>query len=502
MSQAALYACLYVKEFPAQALLRLRPDLHRKPCVVMQGEPPMQQVCSLNTKARLLGMSRGMTRVEVETFAEPIVLPRSHAAETATKAVLLECAGAFSPRVEDCSEANALLFGIDIAGTRTLFGPAEMLARHLLRRARALGISATVTVSRNFHAAVCLAKGLTARTPSQVIAEGHEAEALSGLRLFVLDLSEKQAETFELWGIRTLGMLAALPEDELIARLGQESQRLLQLARGELPHLLQPVEPVFSLEERMELDAPLEVLDSLLFGVAVMLDQLILRARARILALASVTIVLSLDGGGTHTRTVRPALPAADKQLWLKLIHLELEAHPPSAAILAVALQAEPGTISKVQLGLFSPQMPQAERLDVTLARIRALVGEECVGRAVLEDTYAPEAFRMQPFIVPSTDATASYARSRSALRQLRPPQAVAVTLQHGRPAHFFFREKKYAVDHAYGPWAASGEWWTPGLWAFEQWDVIAHAPDGAMLCCCMTRDVLQRRWELAAFYD
>lgn len=28
-----LYACLYVKEFPAQALLRLRPELNEKPCV-------------------------------------------------------------------------------------------------------------------------------------------------------------------------------------------------------------------------------------------------------------------------------------------------------------------------------------------------------------------------------------------------------------------------------------------------------------------------------------
>ena len=53
---AELYACLYAKEFPAQALLRLRPELHNQPCVVMEGEPPLQQVCSLNTKARLLGM--------------------------------------------------------------------------------------------------------------------------------------------------------------------------------------------------------------------------------------------------------------------------------------------------------------------------------------------------------------------------------------------------------------------------------------------------------------
>jgi DNA polymerase III alpha subunit len=227
-----LYACLFVKEFPAQALLRLRPDLHSRPCVVMEGEAPAQSVCSLNTKARLLGMERGMTSVEVDTFPEPVVLPRSARSEMATKAILLECAGAFSPRVEDRSETNAFLCGIGIAGTKSLFGPPDTLARSLLERVRALGISASVTISGNLQAAVSLAKGLAPRVPVQVIMAGGEAAALSSLPLSVLDLNEKQSETFELWGIRTLGMLAMLPEAELVARMGQECRRLRQLALG------------------------------------------------------------------------------------------------------------------------------------------------------------------------------------------------------------------------------------------------------------------------------
>ena len=43
---AELYACLHAREFPMQAMLRLRPELHNKPCVVIAGEPPLQQVCS------------------------------------------------------------------------------------------------------------------------------------------------------------------------------------------------------------------------------------------------------------------------------------------------------------------------------------------------------------------------------------------------------------------------------------------------------------------------
>ncbi len=473
---AELYACLYAREFPAQALLRLRPELHSK---------------------------HGMTRVEVDTFPALVLLSRSHKEEMAVKAILLECAGAFSPRVEDRSEDTAFLCIIDIAGTKSLFGPPEMLVRNLLERVRSLGISARVTVSSNFHAAVCLARGLSPSTPFKVIAPGDEAAALASLPLTVLDLTETQAETFALWGIHTLGMLAALPEKELIARMGQESKRLQQLARGELPHLFQPVEAAFLLEEKMELDSPVELLDSLLFVVGVMLDQLILRAKARIFALASVTIVLTLDGGGTHIRTVRPALPTTDKQLWIKLLHLDLEAHPPQASILALTLTAEPGSTSKVQLGLFSPQLPEAARLDVTLARIRAIVGEDCVGRAVLQDTHASEGFRMEPFTVPSGDSAAVVtSQPRAPMRRLRPPETTSVTLQNHRPAMFFFREHRYAVERAYGPWLTGGDWWNQTLWGLEQWDLVARAHDGSMICCCMTRDLMQNLWQMAALYD
>jgi protein ImuB len=331
---------------------------------------------------------------------------------------------------------------------------------------------------------------------------GEEAKALSPLPLSVLDLTEMQTETFAMWGIHTLGMLAALPEKELVARMGQEGQRLRLLACGQLPHLFQPVEPPFVLEERIELDSPVELLDSLLFVIGVMLDQLILRAKARILALATVTITLSLDGGGSHTRTVRPALPTTDKHLWIKLLHLDLEAYPPAAPILGVALHAESGSTSKVQLGLFSPQLPEAARLDVTLARIRAIVGEGNVGRVVLEDAHAPESFRIEPFTVSSGDSPVDVSVPRASLRQLRPPESTSVILENSQPVRFFFRSERYTVEHAYGPWLAGGEWWKQTLWGMEQWDLIARTQDGSVLYCCMMRDMMRNEWHLAGLYD
>ena len=100
---AELYACIYAKEFPAQAALRLRPELRDKPCVVMEGEPPLQYVCSRNAKAHRLGVAHGMTKVEIDTFPSMTVFSRSRKEEATAKAAMLECAGTFSPSVEDRS---------------------------------------------------------------------------------------------------------------------------------------------------------------------------------------------------------------------------------------------------------------------------------------------------------------------------------------------------------------------------------------------------------------
>jgi len=501
---AEFYACIRVEEFPAQALLRLRPELHDRACVVMEGLAPLEQVCAMTERARELGAEYGMTRVEVETLPHLAVLARSPSEDAATRAVLLECAGSFSPRVEECSEDCVFRCVLDIAGMEKLFGPSERLARSLLDRIGGLGIAASIAASRNFHAAVVLAADLMPDRPVCVIPAGQECEALAPLSLSVLGLAGDQADTFALWGISNLGMLAALPEKELIARMGQDGQRLRQLARGEKPHLFRPIEPAFVLAERMELDGPVELLDSLLFIISAMLDQLIVRAQARILALAAVTISLTLDGGGTYARTVRPALPSNDKRLWIKLLHLDLEAHPPDAAIVGVALTAEPGTTGKVQLGLFSPELPEPSRLDVTLARMRALVGDGNCGRAVLDDTHSADAFHMEAFALPSNarheDAPPSSARL--AMRRLRPPVPTSVALDHEKPAWFAFRDRRYTVERAYGPWASSGEWWNQALWSMEEWDLVARAQDGSLLCCCVTRDPARNLWKVAGLYD
>ena len=516
-----LYFCLRVPEFAAQAMLRLRPAERTMPFAVVDGLPPLEEVCAANFRARRMGVKRGLSRAELDSFPGLHVLRRSPGEERSACEVLHELAACFTPRFQNMTQndrsANSadtdrdgtLLLALDMTGTERVFGHPEMAARKLLQAARTLGFQSRLGASANLHAAVCMAR--SSPKPIAILQHGTEETLLSRLPLDALSPGETEAETLALWGIRTVGELAALPEIAVVARLGEAGRALHQLARGQRAHLLVPEEPAFPLAERVEFDAPVDHLDSLLFVLGPMLRQLLVRASLRALALASITLALGLEGAPEHSRTVKPALPLFDHALLLKLVQLDLQSHPPCAGILAVSLSAEPGPRAEIQTGLFMPQTPEPARLEVTLARLSALVGEDHVGRARLLDTHAPESFRMERFSVTdaprssSSQTTEPVPRNGIALRRLRPRVSITSQRNGDVPKSFYLCGVRYFVRRAHGPWRRSGQWWTPEVWSREEWDVEAEADtnaDDSALLCLFTHDLLRREWLIEGLYD
>jgi|SRR6187402_113657 len=500
--KSPLYVCVHVPEFSAQALLRLRPGLAASPVAVLAGEPPLEEVCSVNTLAAKLGVSQGMTRAELDGFEGLSVLRRSVVEERIARTVLLEAAGAFTPRIEvQDATASAFVMVLDMTGTTRISGPVEQAVGKIALSLKALHFFVQLAASANLHASVCMAPA--ARKGPIVLPVGRERERLSQLPLVALNLTSHQADVLSLWGLHTLGELASLPEVEIVVRLGQEGKRLWLLSRGESPHLMVPEEPILTLEEFLAFDTPVEILDSLLFVFGAMIDQLLTRAQNHCFALASITVKLGLEGGSEHERTVKPALPVLQREVLLKLLHLDLQVHPPTAGVVSVFMHAEPGDRSKVQLGLFAPQLPEPLRLDVTLARIAKLVGEERVGRARLLDAHRPDSFVMERFVVPNaTTEKITATKHAVALRRYRPPLILMVQHEGKRLAAFVLHGKRYAVQEAYGPWRKSGEWWSSEVWSHEEWDVRAVANAEEMLLCLLTHDLLRQQWQLEALYD
>jgi protein ImuB len=170
-----LFAAIYVADFPVEALVRAEPMLREQAVAVLHGTPPLLTVIASNEKARLAGIESGMTKVQAEATRELKLRLRSSDQEAAAHAALLDCACAFSPRVEDTAPDTLIA---DIAGLERLFGPPAQLARELARRASDLGLQANVAVAANPDAAMHAARGFNGVT---LIESGHERDRLGTL---------------------------------------------------------------------------------------------------------------------------------------------------------------------------------------------------------------------------------------------------------------------------------------------------------------------------------
>jgi protein ImuB len=558
------FACIFVPDFPVEAVLRAEPELRSQAVAVLEGKPPLQKVIGVNEKARAAGIEPGMTKIQIEACTELVLRARSSLQETTAHAALLDCAQSFSPRIEDTSPDTVLL---DLSGLESLFGSLPKIARDIARRTSDLGLEANVATAFNPDTARFAARGFSGVT---VIPEGKEAERLGNLPLDILfpelafpDSSEQATnflETFDLWGVRNLRALCALPEIALSERLGQQGVRLQRLARGATSRTLVPVEPPLVFEEAMELEYPLVLLEPLAFLLARMLDQICARLASRALAAQELRLQLRLESGyqlaeeltenisrageepsapvqtpramsadiprtSQFTRTLRLPVPMLDAKVFLKLLQLDLKAHPPGAPIRKVTLSAEPAQPRTLQGGLFLPPTPEPEKLELTLARIAGMVGEERVGSLHLLDSHRPEAFRMQHFAprAPKGQKKESDSAATSipvtALRMFRPPLRVTVTLREGKPVHIVCPKRKDVHGEILwiaGPWRSSGDWWEQDGWARDEWDIalqsfvvsrqssVASQNLGrpSMTLYRLVHDLLEGGWFVEGMYD
>src|SRR5580704_356209 len=145
------FACIFVPDFPVEALLRAEPELRSQSLAVLEGKAPLQNLFAVNENARRAGVSPGMTKLQLEACSGLVLRARSLPQEAAAHAALLDCAQSFSPRVE---AAGCDTIVLDLAGVEPLFGPLPKIARALVYRASVLGLETSVAVAGNPDTAV------------------------------------------------------------------------------------------------------------------------------------------------------------------------------------------------------------------------------------------------------------------------------------------------------------------------------------------------------------
>jgi protein ImuB len=217
---------------------------------------------------------------------------------------------------------------------------------------------------------------------------------------------------------------------------------------------------------------------------------------------------------------------------------LDLESHPPAAAIDRVTVVIDPTPGRVMQHTLFTRVLPTPEQLSTLLARLVALMGQDRVGAPATVDSYRPGAFDMKPFATDRDDrrgalgappgeqgkATDSLRPLVSVLRRCRQPVPARVAVEEGRPVRITTDRRGFAggsVVSRAGPWRTSGHWWAgkalrrldrregngPSLsgvglhrhhWNRDEWDVALT--DGAVYR--IFRDCDDGGWFIDAIVD
>ena len=335
--------------------------------------------------------------------------------------VLIDVAREFSPRIEIDAQPARTAAGdrppstsqvrqvvLDLGGLTRLFGDARAMGEALRQAAADHGLRVQVAIAGTRTAARLLVRAASGSVT--VIDPGTEAAAVARLpiqRLAVLApagaplhasfRSQSHASShgavlaaFRRWGLRTLGDVAALPAAAVAARLGQEGVQWQRLARGEDLQPLLPVVPEEPFEQALDLEWSIEGLEPLSFVLERLLEPLEAQLDRRGRGAAVLHVRLHLVTKAVHERSLQLPAPMRDARTLRTLALLDLESHPPTAAIDRVVVAIEPTPARVLQFSLLSRPLPSPAQISTLMARLGALMGEGRCGSPTAVDTWQP----------------------------------------------------------------------------------------------------------------
>lgn len=431
----------------------------------------------------------------------------------------LELAYSFSPLIEETSENTVVL---DVTGSTWRFGSEQIMADAIADCAAALGLRIHIAIANDPDTAIHLARF---RIGAQCVPLGAEHKYLAILPLRIIDASlagvenniaAEILETLSLWGLKTFGDFASLPEEGVAARLGQDGIKLQRLAKG-INHrhiIARKIEPEF--EYPIELEHHIREIEPLSFVLSRQLHQLCASLEAAALATNEIRLRLRLDRKNgkkeEQVRAINLPCPLRDPKTLLKLLLLNIETNKPDAPISALSVGCTPLKPRAGQGGLFQPLAPEPVKLELTLARIRNLVGAGNLGAVELLNTHRPDAFAMKPFALSSNSRQSKKrigterATPLLGFRRFRPPLLAEVETVEGRPTQVTVRgtAKKLngTVVKLAGPWRTTGDWWRHDQWARDEWDVLLRKSANQEPLYRIFRELKSGKWYVEGVYD
>lgn len=411
-------------------------------------------------------------------------------------------------------------------GPSRYFGGDDALAAHV----RGLVPFASVGIADGLFAATLAARGAV------VVAPGETPAFLAPLPVTTLDRPEL-ADLLRRLGIRTLGDLAALPPEAVLARFGADGLSAHRLARGlaERPPIGRVPPP--DLAVSLELDPPAERVDEAAFAARALAAQLHDELAARGLACSRVLVEVETEHGERRARVWRhegalSAAALAERVRW------QLDAWVAHGSTTATTGTTGGLTLVRLspeevhaddgrQLGFWGGDRALDERAARALVRVQGLLGLDAVVTAVVTGGRDPaDQVRLVPWGDPRDERGARGARQDDGPWPGRvPPPSPALVHHHdeldgltaevvdddGQPVAVTGRgvataePARLSVDGGAwhdiagwaGPWPVDERWWHPPAHRRRaRWQVVTTDGRAHLLA------VHGGRWLVEATYD
>ena len=203
-------------------------------------------------------------------------------------------------------------------------------------------------------------------------------------------------------GLPTLGDVAALPADAVLARFGADGRRIHDLARGIDPGPPVLVTPPPDLVERIELDPPAERVDEVAFAAKGLAGRLLYRLAERGLACTRVLVEAETEHGERLTRCWRHdgvLTPGAlaervrwqlDGWLAASAGNRDEDRRDDGRAHALALVPDEVVPADGRQLGFWGGDQAAHDRADRALARVQGMLGYDAVATAVVQGGRTP----------------------------------------------------------------------------------------------------------------
>jgi len=382
-------ACVLIPHFPIAVELLNRPELRRRPLVIGGALEQRKVVLDCSPEAEAQGVRPGMPLRQAlalcpkATFLDANPTRYQDAFET-----VLHALEGISPLVEAADIGRAY---VAVEGLEGLYWDEMALGEALVQAVRLAhgqdGLTGSLLPSAGlgegkfaaWAAAVTSAPGEVCVVPAK-----REAAFLAPLDASLLPCSPNSLRRLGLFGLRTIGDVAALPLGAVQAQFGPEGRRLWELAHGLDREPLRHRRHQESVSERLAFPEPTVSIEALLVAGRQLLGRLFNRPALHHHAVRQMRLRAALTSGRSWERTItfREATADRDQVLYVLRCTLEAAGLPGPVEELEVTLSGLTGQTGK-QAGLFAAKGRRRAQLEEALRQLKARFGQSPVYHVV-----------------------------------------------------------------------------------------------------------------------